>query len=97
MADDMLTEAGIATILDRYGQWNLATHDERWAARRQSTADDVAIAICHGSPQRAELEAHPTLDVDGATAIAAAALRNEYGDGRFDVPISWLQVSARTS
>ena len=41
MAEDTLTEAGIATILDRYGQWNLATHDERWAARRGSTADEL--------------------------------------------------------
>lgn len=60
-----------------------------------SNARDVATAVCHGTPLRVELQAHPTLDVDAATVLATDALRDEYGDGTFAVATSWLQVRAR--
>lgn len=67
------------------------------AGSSESTAEATARAVCHGTPLRGELEAHPTLDVEQATVIAAAALRAEYGPGTFRAPTSWLQVSARSA
>lgn len=59
-----------------------------------SDADHTARAICQGTPLRGEIEAHPEIDVERATEVATAALREAYGDGGFEAPISWLQVSA---
>jgi ubiquinone/menaquinone biosynthesis C-methylase UbiE len=60
----------------------------------ESTALETATAVCQGTPLRMELQGHPTLGVDAATALATQALRDEYGDGTFRVPTSWLQVWA---
>lgn len=59
-----------------------------------SDAATTATAICQGTPLRAEIEAHPVLDVAAATEIATGALRREFGEGTFEAPISWLQASA---
>jgi SAM-dependent methyltransferase len=60
----------------------------------ESTPLETATAVCQGTPLRMELQAHPTLGVDAATALATQALRDEYGEGTFRVPTSWLQVWA---
>lgn len=62
----------------------------------ESTAAETARAVCQGTPLRTELSAHPAFGVEEATAIATDALRNEFGEGIFRAPISWLQVSARS-
>lgn len=67
------------------------------SAVSHSTVEDAARALCQGTPMMAAIEAHSSMTVDAATAIAAKALRDEFGDGPFDAPISWLQVSARST
>ncbi|HVK28179.1 MAG TPA: class I SAM-dependent methyltransferase [Nocardioides sp.] len=59
-----------------------------------SDAVTTATAICQGTPLRAEIEAHPVLDIERATEIAAEALVGEYGAGTFEERISWFQASA---
>ncbi|GAB4011184.1 class I SAM-dependent methyltransferase [Nocardioides ultimimeridianus] len=58
------------------------------------TAEIGAIAYCQGTPLSAEIAAHPALDVERATALATDALRERYGDGEFDAPTRWLQLTA---
>lgn len=70
------------------------TSVERMTGTSSSDATTTATAICQGTPLRAEIEAHPTLDLAAATAIATEALVREYGDGGFEAPISWFQASA---
>lgn len=67
------------------------------AAVSHSTVDETARAVCQGTPLQLAIEAHGSLTVDAATALAVKALRDVYGDGSFDAPISWLQVSARAA
>lgn len=62
-----------------------------------ASIDEAARAICQGTPMKVAIDAHSSMTVDRATAIAATALRDEYGEGPFDAPISWLQVSARAT
>ena len=69
---------------------------ERLTGISRSTPEETARAICQATPLRMAIEAHTSLDVADATAIATRALRDEYGDGAFEAPISWLQVSARS-
>jgi SAM-dependent methyltransferase len=78
------------------GGFELITVD-RIGGSSESTAVDAARAVCEGTPLRTELEQHPTLSLKDATAIAADALRTEFGDGTFRAPTSWLQVCARQS
>lgn len=66
----------------------------RMAGTSRSDAEHTARAICQGTPLRGEIEAHPEIDVERATEVAAAALRETYGEGAFEAPISWLQVCA---
>jgi SAM-dependent methyltransferase len=63
----------------------------------RSTADEMAMAVCQGTPLSMELARHPDLGIERATAVAADALRRQYGEGSITAPISWLQVSARSS
>lgn len=59
-----------------------------------STAAEAAVAFCQGTPFRGEIERHPTLHVDEATAIAEQALRDRWGSGRFTTAIRSFEVSA---
>ncbi|MGN6161712.1 MAG: class I SAM-dependent methyltransferase [Marmoricola sp.] len=68
---------------------------ERIQGVSRSTADETAMAICQGTPLRMAIEGHGSLTVEAATAAAARALRDEFGDGVFAAPISWLQARAR--
>jgi len=43
-----------------------------------------AIAYCHGSPLRSEIEAHGPSCLDEATEIAASAIASRFGSGRVD-------------
>ncbi|QLY34562.1 class I SAM-dependent methyltransferase [Nocardia huaxiensis] len=81
---DELTEAGFEQIRGEYIDG--ASH---------STAETGAVAFCQGTPLRGEIERHPSLDLESATAIAAAELHRRYGSGAFYAPIRWLQVTAR--
>lgn len=53
-----------------------------------------ALAYCQGTPLRGEIERHPLLTVESATALAEAALRQRYGDAAFDAPTRWLEITA---
>ena len=59
------------------------------------TPKDGALAYCQGTPLRSEIEAHPAISLDDATAIATAALERRFGSEPFDAPTRWLQVTAR--
>ncbi|NHA01946.1 methyltransferase domain-containing protein [Nocardioides sp. W3-2-3] len=61
----------------------------------RSTTADAAIAYCQGTPLRGEIERCPGLTVERATAIAGAGLAARYGEGSFEAPMRWLQVTAR--
>ncbi|HWU20329.1 MAG TPA: methyltransferase domain-containing protein [Nocardioides sp.] len=78
-----LREAGFADVLTEPGD-----------GTSRCTAEIGAIAYCHGTPLRAEIEAHPSLDLDGATRIATEALVRRYGGGEFDAPTRWFLLEA---
>ncbi len=54
-----------------------------------------AIAYCHGTPLRNEIEARDPGGLERATAVATAALRARYGEGRIEGRISAVVVAAR--
>jgi SAM-dependent methyltransferase len=62
-----------------------------------TNVDDAARALCQGTTLKVAIEAHSSMTLASAAAIATKVLRDEYGDGPFDAPISWLQVSARST
>lgn len=74
--------AGGFTDLPAIDQVRYRSHAER--------ADDIAIAFCHGTPLRPELERRGVLDE--ATAAATAAITAEFGDGPMDGGLSALVV-----
>lgn len=53
-----------------------------------------AVAYCEGTPLRGEIERHPVLGLESATALAEAALAQRYGDGEFEAPTRWLEITA---
>lgn len=61
---------------------------------RGENAEDVAIAFCHGTPMRAELQQRGLLAE--ATTAAAAALRATFGTGAIEADISALVVDVRS-
>lgn len=69
---------------------------EALSATSRSTPSETAEAICQGTPLRMALAAHPTLSMREAMERATQALCDEYGDGPFEAPIGWLQISARS-
>lgn len=63
-----------------------AGFDKCCLSRRDATSfaagpEVPAIAYCHGTPLRAEIETRDPGGLERATAIATAALRARYGDG----------------
>jgi ubiquinone/menaquinone biosynthesis C-methylase UbiE len=61
----------------------------------RTTAEEGAVAYCQGTPLRGEIEGHPAMSLDEATAIAREALERRFGSGTFDAPTRWLQVTAK--
>lgn len=61
---------------------------------RAASALDVAVAYCHGTPLRNEIEAIGGLGLDAATQTAAAELRRRFGDGPIEGPIKALVIEA---
>lgn len=57
------------------------------ASSRADSSGIAAIAFCHGTPLRAELEAKGPDGLARATDTAAHALAQAFGDGAMDVPI----------
>lgn len=62
-----------------------------------TTAEEAGIAYCQGTPTRGEIERHPTLTVESATAIATEALLTAYGPGPIAPSTRWFQVVARST
>jgi SAM-dependent methyltransferase len=62
---------------------------------RAAGPDVPAIAYCLGTPLRNEIEARDPGGLERATAVATAALRTRYGDGRIAGRISAVVVAAR--
>lgn len=54
-----------------------------------------AVAYCHGTPLRNEIEARDPGGLERATAAATAALRERYGDGPIEGRISAVVATAR--
>ena len=61
---------------------------------RAASARDVAVAYCHGTPLRNEIEAIGGLGLDRATQAATAELRRRFGDGAIEGAISALIIEA---
>ncbi|GAB3856873.1 methyltransferase domain-containing protein [Nocardioides maradonensis] len=78
-----LREAGFAEVFTEPGD-----------GTSRCTGETGAIAYCHGTPLRAEIEAHPTLDLDRATRLATEALVRRYGPGEFEAPTRWFLMEA---
>jgi len=55
---------------------------------------EPAIAYCHGTPLRSEIEARDPSGLDRATDVAAQALASRFGDGAVDGQIRALVVTA---
>lgn len=60
----------------------------------RTTAADATTAYCQGTPLRGHIESSP-LGLEQATGLARGALEERWGDGPFEAPIGWLQVTAR--
>jgi ubiquinone/menaquinone biosynthesis C-methylase UbiE len=56
---------------------------------------DPAIALCQGTPMRAEIEARAPQGLAAATDAAAEALAREYGEGPIEAPMQALLIVAR--
>lgn len=80
-----LRSAGFAEVtMDRYsGVSTVGSHDA------------PAIAYCQGTPLRNELEARAPERLAELTELAAAAIREEWGDGPVSAPISGIVATAR--
>lgn len=61
----------------------------------RSTPGEAAVAFCHGTPLRREIDGHGTLDVARAIEIAEEALTRHFGAGPFEAPIRSFEVVAR--
>ncbi|WP_188782666.1 class I SAM-dependent methyltransferase [Nocardioides phosphati] len=78
-----LVEAGFAEV-------EVGLHQ----APSRTTAAEAAVAFCQGTPLRAHIEAS-SLDLAEATELARVAVEERWGEGPFEAPIGWLQVTAR--
>ncbi|MCW5691425.1 MAG: class I SAM-dependent methyltransferase [Pseudolabrys sp.] len=65
------------------------------AISRSASARDPAIAYCHGTPLRNEIEARDPDGLGRATNTAEAALQREFGAGAIEGPIRAYVFSAR--
>lgn len=65
--------------------------------RSRTTPTDAAMAFCQGTPLRALIENHATLELDEATSLAESALERHFGRGPIDAPIRSLDVVARSA
>jgi hypothetical protein len=54
-----------------------------------------AIGFCQGSPMRAELEALDLTGLEAATAAAAAAIAEQFGEGAFETELCALVIETR--
>jgi SAM-dependent methyltransferase len=54
-----------------------------------------AIGFCQGSPMRAELEALDPTGLEAATAAAAAAIAEQFGEGAFETDLCALVIETR--
>jgi SAM-dependent methyltransferase len=54
-----------------------------------------AIGFCQGSPMRAELEALDPTGLEAATAAAAAAIAEQFGQGAFETELCALVIETR--
>jgi len=59
-----------------------------------ATPDLPAVAYCHGTPLRNEIEARDPGGLERATTAATQALRSRYGDGPIEGRISGVVVAA---
>lgn len=59
-----------------------------------ASPEHPAIAYCHGTPLRNEIEAREPGGLDRATEVAAAALRDRFGNGPIEGRISAVVVAA---
>ena len=64
------------------------------AISRAGSAEEVAVAFCQGTPLRAEIEARDPSGLPVATAHAAEALRERFGDGPIEGQMQALVVAA---
>lgn len=64
------------------------------AVSRASSARDVAVALCQGTPLRTEIEARDAARLEEATGHATAALEQRFGRGPVEGRIRALVVSA---
>jgi ubiquinone/menaquinone biosynthesis C-methylase UbiE len=61
---------------------------------RAPSPRDAAIALCQGTPMRAEIEARDPAGLEKATDHAAAALAKRFGNGAIEGRISALVIEA---
>jgi SAM-dependent methyltransferase len=91
-----------------HGHFNVATHDRRLRdagftvvdveaidARSRATAQDAALALCHGTPLRNEIVARAPDGLDAITEAACSALVARFGDGTIDAAMRAFIISAR--
>ncbi len=61
---------------------------------RASSPREAAVAYCHGTPLRNEIEARDASRLEHATAQAAAALARQFGNGPIEGPIRAFVIRA---
>lgn len=62
---------------------------------RAASPMSPAIGFCQGSPMRAELEAIDPTSLESATAAAAVAIAEQFGEGAFETELCALVIETR--
>jgi ubiquinone/menaquinone biosynthesis C-methylase UbiE len=70
------------------------TADVQTARSRAASPRDPAIAYCHGTPLRSEIEARDPAGLERATNVASDAIAARFGNGAVDGRIGALIITA---
>ena len=78
----------------RAAGWEAITIKTVTQTGRAASARSAAVALCEGTPMRAEIEAFGPDALAIATAAVAAEIAERYGDGPFEAPCRALVMEA---
>lgn len=81
--------------LARGGLGNVVSSERVVARSFASSPEVVALAYCQGTPIRNEITARDPARLDEVTKAAAAAIREEFGEGKVDGKISAYVIVAK--
>lgn len=78
----------------RAAGWTDCRIDSVQLTGRAESARTAAVALCQGTPMRAEIEAYGPGALERGTDAVAAEIAGRFGEGPFDAPICALIIEA---